>query len=109
MKDSFVSEVRESTRRVQRAATVRSDDCAPLGDAKVKERDLESCSVLYTVGVFQAHEHNLVNSGFHERRTRRRAHLDFYARTPPARTATLETVSRRRTSRRVCHHDDNQR
>ena len=91
MKDSFVSEVRASTRRVQRAATVRADDCAPLGDAKVKERDLESYSV-YTVGVFQAREHNLVNSGFHERRTRRRAHLDFDARTPPARTATLEVV-----------------
>ena len=79
MKDSYVSEVRASTRRFQRAAPVRTDDCAPLGDAKVKERDLESCSV-YTVGVFQAREHN---SGFHERRTRRRAHLDFDARTPP--------------------------
>ena len=105
MKDSYVSEVRASTRRFQRAATVRVDDYTPLGDAKVKERDLEPCSV-YTVGVFQAREHN---SGFHERRTRRRAHLDFDARTPPARTATLETVLRRRTSRRVCRHDDDRR
>ena len=55
MKDSYVSEVRASTRRFQRAAPVRADDCAPLGDAKVKERDLEPCSV-YTVGVFQARE-----------------------------------------------------